>query len=240
MVNSRHRNQLDPLLLISFFPQLEAHEKKLQSSHSPTEEEEQILDGLGTLLDWLRYNYRSTLAKIASLIAHGEITFDLLYAILVPRSLLVTRDHATGEPRCVRLISAQRDGEVYSISCETVEMASPAKGSIEQNALGEVLDDSDAQRSRFAAGGRAFGKYIDIIYMRIFGGTQKINKLSVYPLVYHTDPDALRETLIKRGRKWASLNGVHHVYYRGLAGIQGRDSYVRYNVSTGVFFPHVN
>lgn len=229
------------MLLITFFPQLEAHEKKLQMSVSPTEEKEaQTLDGLGTLLDWLRYNYRSTLAKIASLVAHGEITFDLLYAILVPGSLLVTRDHATGEPRCVRLLTAKRDGEVYSLTYESVEMASPAKGSIEQDTVGEDTDESDAQKSRFAGGGRAFGKYINIIYMRIFGGTQKINKLSVYPLVYHTDPDALKAALIQRGRKWASLNGVHHVYYRGLAGIQGRDSYVRYNVSTRVFFPDVN
>ena len=48
---------------------------------------------------------------------------------------------------------------------------------------------------------------------------------------YHPDPDGLRVSLIKRGRKWASLNGVHHVYYRGLAGRRGCDSYLRYNVS---------
>ena len=78
--------QLDPLLLISFFPQLEKYEEKLRFGVSRTEEEEKMLEGLTALLDWLRTNYCTTLAKIASLTAHSEITFDLLYGILVPHN----------------------------------------------------------------------------------------------------------------------------------------------------------
>ena len=198
-----------------------------------------MLDGLGALLDWLRTNYRSTLATIASLTAHSEITFDLLYAILIPRSIVVTRDHATGEQRCLSLLSAKRDGDRYTLTCESVEIASPQKGSVlDQNTEDNSTDDDGelkAQKSTFDTGGRAFGKYIHLLSLRTFGGTQKINRLSVYPLVYHTDPEKLKVALIKRGRKWASLNGIQHVFYHGLAGMQGRDSYVRYNVSSASF-----
>ena len=68
-----------------------------------------------------------------------------------------------------------------------------------------------------------------------FGGTQKINGLSAYPIPYHPDPEGLKAMLIERGRKWASLNGVHHVHYHGLAGRRKNCEYVRYNVSSTKF-----
>ncbi|TFK89400.1 P-loop containing nucleoside triphosphate hydrolase protein [Polyporus arcularius HHB13444] len=255
--------ELDPILLISFFPQLEKYEEKLRFWVSRTEDEEKMLEGLTTLLDWLRTNYRSTLAKIAHLTAHGEITFDLLYGILVPHSILVTRDGATGELRCLRLLSARRDGEErYILNCEGVEMADPQKETVKHADEGDDeyededsdmdddmsdydddddnSDDPKDQTSPFRSGGRAFGKHISTIYLRAFGGTQKINRLSVYPLSYHPDPDGLKAALVKRGRKWASLNGVHHIYYRGLAGRRTCDAYLRYNVNSRVMVDRGN
>ena len=197
-----------------------------------------MLEGLTALLDWLRTNYRTTLARIASLTAHGEITFDLLYGILVPRSILVTRDGATGELRCLRLLTARQDGdERYILSCEGVEMANPTKDTVKNaDETDDDYSDDDSnepkdQTSAFRAVGRAFGKHISTIFVRQFGGTQKINRLSVYPITYHPNPEGLKAALIKRGRKWASLNGVHHVYYDGLAGRRTQCDYLRYNVS---------
>ena len=231
--------QLDPLLLISFFPQLEKHAEKLQAA-TRNDDEEQMLSALSTLIKWLRANYGSTLANIANLTAHGEITFDLLYAVLVPRTILVTRDDATGEPRCLRLLSARRekgwrDDERYILTCEGVEAADPKKDAeMRRNSKDDIdhnSDDDDDQTASVRPVGRAFGTHTTKISIRMFGGTQKINRLSAYPISYHADPEGLKATLIKRGRKWASLNGVHHVYYRGLAGKEGHQSYIRYNVS---------
>ena len=69
------------------------------------------------------------------------------------------------------------------------------------------------------------------LIIREFEGTQKINRLPVFPMKYHPNPTQLRVDLVKRGRKWASLCGVYHVYYRGLGGKQTCNGYVRYNVS---------
>ena len=194
-----------------------------------------MLSALSTLIDWLRANYRSTLANIANLTAHGEITFDLLYGVLVPHTIIVTRDNATGEPRCLRLLSASRDDKQYILTCEGVEAADPMKDAeMRRNSKDNIdynSDDDDDQTASVRPVGRAFGTHPTEIYIRMFGGTQKINRLSAYPMMYHADPEGLKATLIKRGRKWASLNGVYHVYYRGLAGRDGGETYIQYNVS---------
>ena len=221
--------QLNPLLLISFYPELEKYDEQLRFGVFRTEDEEKMLKGLTTLLEWLHANYRTTLARIASLTAHGEITFDLLYSILVPRSILVTRHGSTGELRCLRLLKAEPAGSVYRLSCEGVEMADSAKD--------ETNDDYPDEGSNEWKDHRAFGKYGLRIYMYKFAGTQKINELSAYPITYHPDPEGLKAALIKRGRNWASLNGVHHVSYHGIAGRRtDDDDYLRYNVSVKNFY----
>ncbi|KAI0708424.1 P-loop containing nucleoside triphosphate hydrolase protein [Earliella scabrosa] len=238
--------ELDPQLLISFFPQLEKHAEKLQNA-ARNDDEEQMLSALSTLIDWLRANYRMTLANIANLTAHGEITFDLLYGVLIPHTIIVTRDNATGEPRFLRLLSASRDDKQYILTCEGVEAADPMKDAeMRRNSKDDIDhssdddDDDDDQTASARPVGRAFGTYITTIYMRIFGGTQKINRLSTYPISYHPDPEGLKATLIKRGRKWASLNGVYHVYYRGLAGRDGGETYIQYNVNSRIMVDRGN
>ncbi|TFK80871.1 P-loop containing nucleoside triphosphate hydrolase protein [Polyporus arcularius HHB13444] len=116
--------ELDPHLLLAFFPQFEQYEKALRSK-GRTPEEEHVLATLTVLMDYLRKDYRSTLAKIASLKASGEITFDLLYAILVPRTILVTECPVTGEPRALQLLSASKYEtslcSLYVLLCESVD-----------------------------------------------------------------------------------------------------------------------
>ncbi|RDX40257.1 hypothetical protein OH76DRAFT_1490451, partial [Lentinus brumalis] len=100
------------------------YEKALRSK-GRTPEEEHVLATLTVLMDYLRKDYRSTLAKIASLKASGEITFDLLYAILVPRTILVTECPVTGEPRALQLLSASKYEtslcSLYVLLCESVD-----------------------------------------------------------------------------------------------------------------------
>ena len=41
--------------------------------------------------------------------------------------------------------------------------------------------------------------------------------LDFYPIKFHSSPKTLKDQLIERGRRWARLIGVHHVYYNGTA-----------------------
>ena len=59
-------------------------------------------------IELLRRDYAATLAKVASLTAHGEITFDTLFALFVPRTIVLADCPVTGEPRAFELVSATR------------------------------------------------------------------------------------------------------------------------------------
>ena len=90
-------------MLITFFPKLESYERKLADKQIRTEEEEAVLASVGVLLDYMRKNYRQTLARIDSLLSHSEITFDLMYAILIPGTVFVYPCSVTRELRAMRL-----------------------------------------------------------------------------------------------------------------------------------------
>jgi hypothetical protein len=48
-------------------------------------------------------------------------------------------------------------------------------------------------------------------------GTVKIDSLDTYPLKFHAHPEGLNESIMKRGKKWVSLIGVHHKQFDGAA-----------------------
>ena len=236
--------KLDPHLIIAFYPQFEAYEKTLRGKGTTrTAEEEYVLQTVGVLLDYLRKDYRATLARIANLTTHGEITSDLLYAILVPRTIIVTECPTTGEPRALRLLSSTMaelgEEAMYTLLCESID-------STEQGALpGRNTDNSKASTvanagaRRRLAGRRAarrgtaqstgsnarttpglgappFGMVQTRIVIAPFKGTVKINSLEVFPIEYHDDSEGLKADLIARGKKWAALRGIHHVHYDGM------------------------
>lgn len=171
---------------------------------------------------YLRKNYQGTLAQIDNLISHGEIAFNLLYAVLIPRTVLITRCSKTGEPRALKLLFAALEtsarGPYYALSCHSVEGAS---------ADDDDNDDDDAGIERDSAA-PSFGMDQSWLSIPEFKGTRKINSLSAFPIQYHPDPEAIRDKLVRRGRKWAVLNGIHHVAYRGL-GIDDMNN--KYSVS---------
>ncbi|KAJ3556388.1 hypothetical protein NM688_g2058 [Phlebia brevispora] len=98
--------QLSPELLIAFLPHFDEYHATLHGKKR-TQEESNIMATVGVLVEYLRREYKGTLTTIRKLIAHGEITWDLLYAIMVPRTILVTTCEVTGEPRALRLVSAK-------------------------------------------------------------------------------------------------------------------------------------
>lgn len=226
--------QIDPKHFITFFPKLEAYERDL-SARTRTEDEDRVLTSLRVLLEWLRTNYRQTLARVSSLLANGEITFDLMYALLVPGSIIIRRCPVTRETRALRLVSAHRQknncGEFFALDCVGVE---------EMVGDGDNDDDDDDGRPTMLGWTdddlkkRQFGMVTDRAVVWEFPGVQKINTLAAYPMDYHPDPSALTATLVARARRWMSLSGVHHMHYRGTASrvewVGEKQKLVKYSV----------
>ena len=206
---------------------------------------------VGVLLDYLRTDYSGSLARIESLIPRGEITFDILYAILIPNTIIVTECPSTGEPHALRVLSAtkvqNRTGPVYTIMCEGIDSAGegahpghsdqPTPPPSQPDLLKAVMatfgrqgpptpsgdSDDDHVVSNVAGMQRpSFGPVQRKILIYEFGGVRKINSLEAYPIQYHPNPEQLKARLLERGRKWVSFKGIHHMHYSGTAAITAK------------------
>jgi len=201
--------ELDPEIFLTFFSEFTAYRDALSSKKSRSDADTHLLSSVSLLTSTLSTDYRSTISKINRLTQHGEITFDLLYAILVPRTLFVASCAITGRPRLFKLTSFTRTTvnglPVYQLMCESVD----------------TLHQLDTV---------SVGRVQTVILLKHFRGTAPIRSLDVFPLKYHSDEAGLREMLLNRGKKWIGLNGVHHKQYSGVAALKLGDKIVKHNV----------
>ena len=206
--------QLDPKIFITFLHPFTQYRDSLLSKNHLSTQESHILPTVSTLLSTLSTDYHSTLTTITNLTTHHEITFDLLYAILPPRSLIVAHCAITGLPLLFTLQSFTNtliDGRpAYQLTCESVDLVDRPPG---------------------------FGKVQTTILLSHFNGTVRIDTLDAYPVQYHADEAGLREEIIRRGRKWVRLVGVHHAQYDGVAAVKHRNKRIRRRVCCCQVFP---
>lgn len=202
--------QLDPKILITFYPPLYEHLEELQEETIEKEEgKPYAVDQLALLLDFVKTEYAAMLARIDSLLDHGEITFDLLWAIMLPNIEYFTADPKSGQPRAVILKWATEGcgltGPFYTLDCEYIE----AFGNQPEKALdGAVIARTDKKR---------FGRAKMTSMIEGFQGAVKIHQLRMFPMDYHPKRDEIRTRLIERGRKWAAHDGIYHKHYNGIA-----------------------
>lgn len=191
--------QIDPQLLITFFPQLREYQEDLRlESHSA--DRDKTAEHLSFLINFLKEEHTATLQKIDNFISHNEITFDLLWAIFIPHQIIFTSCKTTSEPRAVRLqtISLRKDfmtnAPSWRLRCEYID----------------ANDD-------LAFLGQRYGLATMELEIPHFDGVVKITELAAYPMKWHPDLKDVQEKLIKRGCKWLELTGVHHMHYNGVA-----------------------
>ena len=221
-------------MLIAYFPRLEEYEKSLKSRTDRTEEDDCVLKSLELLLAYMRKHYVETLARIASLVKNHEITFDLLYAILLPGSVIVRCCPVTREIRALKLLSAGQHTHPFTkerswnLHCEYLEFTNNEEENAKQ---GIGSGDNAGPPIRF-------GMLDTDARITSFGGVEKINSLVAYPIEFYPDHEALKATLLGRAHKWASLCGVHHVHYKGNTGryewVSGERKLKRYSVRSRI------
>jgi len=78
--------------------------------------------------------------------------------------------------------------------------------------------------------GERFGWASSTLLNPYFEGSKKITDLAAYPLMYHPNQEDVKKSLVVRGHKFASLQGVHCLEYNGFtiskAGHWGSKLYV--------------
>lgn len=201
---------MDPETLLTFYPDIKRrlYQNESADHFSPGEKH------LDLLIKYLDTEHRPTLLKIQTLQDHLEVTYDLLWYILVPRTILYLPCPISGEPRAAMLVSANKQvggfGEKFwNLSLEYTESSGGASKD----------------------GSPAIGLSTISTTIRYFNGAKKITALPTFPLHFHPQAAELEERLIERGRKWAQLNECHHMRYDGVA-YENNIRYTRVKVST--------
>jgi hypothetical protein len=207
--------ELDPEIFITFYPSFLSYASQLQAKGKLTEQERHQLSSVELLNKTIAADYRLTLAKLNRLTSHGEISFDLLYAILIPGELMVATCAMTGLPRLFELISWTRvsiDGKnMYQLNLES----------------NDLID-------RPLTKGVVAGRVQTVIFIKSIRGTVRIDSLDVYPARYHRDEKNLQEAIINRGKKWVSLIGLHHMQYEGIGALKCGDKILRHSVKSRI------
>jgi hypothetical protein len=177
-------------LLYHYLDELQLYQSNANTRpiHDPT-----CLKHLDLLVDFIKTTYKSTAQRLLSLLDNGEITYDLLWALFKPNSMVFSTCLGTEKPRCV----IYNDGEeeetsnglkYYKMECRYL--------------------DYD---------GRVFGKTsINLVIVK-FRGKRRISTLNAFPLQYHPHEKEIKAHLVKCGRKFVSMLGAHHRHCRGKA-----------------------
>ena len=166
-----------------------------------------LVSHLTLFIDYISTDYAPTARRLYPLLAHHEITFDLLWALFLPNTLVYTVCAGSNEPRCLKLDWAEQKetmdrGRFFQLDCHYV--------------------DYD---------GKTFGEANAVLEIDEFRGVKRIDSLGVFPLAYHEEEETVREKLIQRGRKFGSLKGMHYKFYKGIAFFRRKRGVVRVNVN---------
>ena len=206
---------MEPDLFLGFLPAFEEYRDNLVASKkTATEEDKYVLASVEVLIEYLHKDWRRTIATIRNLTSHGEISYEFLYAVFVPRTIVITRCPSTNELRALEVIAASQvvtmSGAFMDLTLESVDM----------------VDEHDNTTR--------FGRVRSRVTIPMFKGTVPINSLDAYPIKYHPTPIELHKVLLDRGRRWAALSEVHHVHYKGTAAIRVNNKMVKYNLNSRI------
>ncbi|KAJ6112321.1 hypothetical protein N7523_008382 [Penicillium sp. IBT 18751x] len=176
-------------VLFHFLPELEKYAETM--NNDPDRGSAQAKD-LHLLIDHLKHTYTATSQRLDSMLQHGHITYDLLWALFKPGSHVYGKCFGTGEPRCVIFDAGEETTEddvtYYRLECRYL--------------------DYDGQK---------FGEAGIFLGVTKFRGSKPIEALQAFPLHHHPDYDGVRKDLVKRGQKFRDLAGTHIQHCDGSA-----------------------
>jgi len=167
------------------------------------------------LVNFVKMTYTSTTKHLTALLEGHEITYDLLWALFKPNTVVYTTCFGTGKPRCVK----------YQCGEERT-----TDNKVEYFHLECCYVDFD---------GKVFGETSIELAILKFRGTKRISSLDAFPLEYHPNKHEVKAHLVECGRKFVSLMGVHHRQYRGDAFYMRKGQPVKVPVNSRIMIDRV-
>ena len=177
---------------------------------------------LALLLSYMEDTFNSMNEHLKTLLAHQEITYELLWTLFSPNTLVFTNCRGSGKPQCVKFDFGEEkklDGMSYfSLHCRYLDFD-----------------------------GKLFGDVPTQLPITQFRGTQKIQNLASYPLRYHPKQNKVSEQLRNCGMKFATVVEMKrdHRYCHGVAYYMRNQQPVQVTVNSRIkldpeFFREMN
>ena len=163
---------------------------------------------LRVLVKYLDKDYADIKSCIEPMLQSGLITYDYLWALWKPGTLVYSHTYGHNEtPRVFKVNTAERHqsmikGDFYYID-------------------GKYLEYD----------GKRFGYGSMCEEVPEFRGAKKITSLPCYPLAFRKDEAKIRENLIERGKKFVALGGVHFKAYSGMAFLKRKKGILKFNIA---------
>jgi hypothetical protein len=176
MVNSL---QASPELFYHAREQLFSRKEEEKKKDEPNQS---LINDIGTALRFIQEDFGGLIQHLDSLLEKGEITFDLLWTIFPPKTLVIATNHGlTHQPQALNLTSGSYEKQ--------------ENGSRYYQVNGNIITHD----------GEDFGYGSLTVAIDEFEGARSLTALPVFPFKYHQDHESLRKDLIARGRKFLFL-----------------------------------
>lgn len=197
--------QCEPKLLFLSFRGLQ---KALEEEEEKTSKDEAFIADIKVAISYVEDEYKALFTELNNLLPRKTITFQLLWTIFLPNTLVYTFDHSTEQPRIVL--------------CQSFEYERAQDGSTKATMQCDIIRND----------GRAFGVARESLTIcKSFKGMRSISDLGAYPLQFHGDPEGTRRKCIDRGQKFVAMN-CNKFNYREISGPGiGVDGRKKFNVS---------
>jgi hypothetical protein len=143
---------------------------------------------------------------VQSLSKTKEISWDLLWTIFCPNTLVYSRNINVGTDQVLKLIHCKRgicnpherpqsEHKFWALTCQY---------------FGVTAKDGTAPGSRQVAG------YCTVdVQINEYPGVMEVTDLEVYPLQYKENRTELEKALVGRGKQYTSLKGIEYREYQG-------------------------
>ena len=171
--------QASPELLFHARPHLI---KRKAEEKEKTVPDQALIDDIGTALRFVEEDYESTIPSLDSLLASGEITWDLIWAICPPKATFLA-------PRYGLMHQTQA---FYVASSSYQERPNRTKY-FELNGRIITHDGTD------------FGWGNITIEINLFEGARPLTSLDAFPLKYLAEYEAVSDRLVARARRYVSI-----------------------------------
>ncbi|PBK92858.1 P-loop containing nucleoside triphosphate hydrolase protein [Armillaria gallica] len=157
---------------------------RLEEEIAKESPDEAFVTDLETSLEFMREYHHDTITELDVLLAHQEIVYDHLWALIEPNTYVYHRLWHTEQDQI--LLARKFQFQVRYKGREPIP-------------YGLVICDI------ISNDGDSFGIAQVEIEIKNFRGSKAIQDLEVYPLVFHPEAEALRRHAIARGKKFAGF-----------------------------------